>query len=64
MIANARWAYGSAEQRTESRGMHQRVDFPDTDQSQRQRILVSGIDETTIRCRSDRRSVRALRRTN
>jgi succinate dehydrogenase/fumarate reductase flavoprotein subunit len=45
MIANARWAYGSAELRTESRGMHQRVDYPETDEGQRRRILVSGIDE-------------------
>lgn len=48
MIANARWAYTSAQQREESRGMHQRVDFPDTDPGQRQRILVSGTDELEI----------------
>lgn len=45
MIANARWAYGSAELRTESRGMHQRVDYPETDEGQRHRILVTGVDE-------------------
>lgn len=48
MIANARWAYRSALERTESRGMHRRVDFPDSDLNQRQRILVSGTDEITI----------------
>jgi succinate dehydrogenase/fumarate reductase flavoprotein subunit len=48
MIANARWAYSSAAQRTESRGMHQRVDFPETDPNQRRRILVSGTDELEL----------------
>ena len=48
MIANARWAYGAAQLRTESRGMHQRVDYPETDEAQRQRILVAAVDEPEI----------------
>lgn len=48
MIASARWAYLSAEQRTETRGMHRRRDFPDTDPAQRQRILITGVEEPVI----------------
>jgi succinate dehydrogenase/fumarate reductase flavoprotein subunit len=48
MIANGRWAYLSAQQRTESRGMHQRRDFPEADPAQRRRILVTGVDEPEI----------------
>jgi succinate dehydrogenase/fumarate reductase flavoprotein subunit len=48
MIANARWAYRSAEQRTESRGMHQRTDHPAADPDQRRRILVDGVDEPRV----------------
>jgi succinate dehydrogenase/fumarate reductase flavoprotein subunit len=48
MIANGRWAYLSAQERTESRGMHQRRDFPDTDPAQRRRVLVTGVDRPEI----------------
>jgi succinate dehydrogenase/fumarate reductase flavoprotein subunit len=48
MIACARWAYLSARERTESRGMHQRTDFPDTDPAQRHRVIVTGIDEPEV----------------
>lgn len=48
MIASARWAYASACERTESRGMHQRRDFPEPDPSLRQRVLVTGTDELEI----------------
>jgi succinate dehydrogenase/fumarate reductase flavoprotein subunit len=48
MIASARWAYASASARTESRGMHQRRDFPDTDPAMRRRIVVSGTEELAI----------------
>ncbi|HEX3802392.1 MAG TPA: FAD-binding protein [Solirubrobacteraceae bacterium] len=48
MIVNARWAYTSAERREETRGMHQRTDFPDSDPSQRHRILISGTDELEV----------------
>jgi succinate dehydrogenase/fumarate reductase flavoprotein subunit len=48
MIASARWAYRSAEQRTETRGMHRRTDFPDADPIQRERILATGLDTIEI----------------
>lgn len=48
MIASARWAYLSAEQRTESRGMHQRTDFPGADAEQRHRILITGVDAPVV----------------
>jgi succinate dehydrogenase/fumarate reductase flavoprotein subunit len=45
LVANARWAYRSALHRTESRGMHKRVDRPDKDPSQQRRLLSGGLDE-------------------
>ena len=48
MIACARWSYLSARERTESRGMHQRTDFPETDPAQRRRVLVSGVDDPEV----------------
>jgi succinate dehydrogenase/fumarate reductase flavoprotein subunit len=48
MIASARWAYTAASRRTESRGMHQRRDHPDTDPRLRQRILLKGADKINV----------------
>jgi succinate dehydrogenase/fumarate reductase flavoprotein subunit len=48
MAASARWAYLSASARTETRAMHVRDDFPDTDPGQRQRILVRGVDQPDV----------------
>ena len=48
MAACARWAYLSASARTESRAMHVRDDFPETDLGQRQRILVRGVDQPDV----------------
>jgi succinate dehydrogenase/fumarate reductase flavoprotein subunit len=45
MLAVARWSYRSALARTETRGMHQRVDHPDTDEGQQHRILSGGLDD-------------------
>ena len=45
MLAVARWSYRSALTRTETRGMHQRVDHPDTDEGQQHRILSGGLDD-------------------
>jgi len=45
LVANARWAYRSALHRTESRGMHKRIDRPDKDPSQQRRLLSGGLDE-------------------
>jgi succinate dehydrogenase/fumarate reductase flavoprotein subunit len=48
MAASARWAYLSASARTESRAMHVRDDFPETDPGQRHRILVRGVDTPDV----------------
>jgi succinate dehydrogenase/fumarate reductase flavoprotein subunit len=48
MIASARWAYTAASTRTESRGMHQRRDHPETDPGLRRRILLTGVDEISV----------------
>lgn len=48
MAASARWAYLSASARTESRAMHVRDDFPETDPRQRHRILVRGVDQPDV----------------
>ncbi|CAN5519657.1 hypothetical protein BH09ACT7_BH09ACT7_07980 [soil metagenome] len=45
MVAHSRWMYHAALQRTESRGMHKRVDFPAQDPAQRHRLLTGGLDE-------------------
>lgn len=48
MAASARWAYLSAGARTESRAMHQREDFAETDPAQRRRVLVRGVDAPEV----------------
>ncbi|MFZ1994882.1 MAG: hypothetical protein WAU75_12290, partial [Solirubrobacteraceae bacterium] len=48
MAASARWAYLSAAARSESRAMHVREDFTETDASQRHRVLVSGVDTPQV----------------
>jgi len=45
MLAMARWAYASALVRTETRVMHTRVDHPELDPAQTQRILCGGLDQ-------------------
>lgn len=49
IVANARWAYTSALERTESRGMHHRTDYPNLDPGQRQRILSGGLDRVWVK---------------
>lgn len=44
LVANARWAINSALVRTESRGLHRRTDFPDTESTHVVRILSGGVD--------------------
>ncbi|RYZ27818.1 MAG: glucose-inhibited division protein A, partial [Propionibacteriaceae bacterium] len=49
MLAMARWAARSALARPETRGMHTRVDHPQTDPAQARRLLVGGLDEPWVR---------------
>jgi succinate dehydrogenase/fumarate reductase flavoprotein subunit len=44
MLAHARWMYAVGRLRTETRGMHKRIDHPTLDPAQQQRQLVGGLD--------------------
>jgi succinate dehydrogenase/fumarate reductase flavoprotein subunit len=48
LIASSRWALRSALARSESRGMHIRLDMPAIDIRQTHRFIVSGIDDPVI----------------
>lgn len=48
MLATARWVVAAARARTESRGMHTRVDHPATDPAQTRRLLVHGLDDPRV----------------
>ena len=56
MVAHSRWMYHAALQRTETRGMHKRVDHPEQDPAQRRRLLVGGLDEIWSRPESLRQA--------
>lgn len=49
MTATARWMYRSALYRTETRGMHRRMDFPEQDPSQHYRLASGGLDEVWVK---------------
>lgn len=49
MAATARWCYQAAEQRRESRGMHQRSDLPGHDPHFDAHLRVGGLDQPWIR---------------
>jgi succinate dehydrogenase/fumarate reductase flavoprotein subunit len=44
MVAHARWMYSVGRLRTETRGMHKRIDHPELDPAQQYRQLVGGLD--------------------
>ena len=44
MTAHARWMFTAALSRTESRGMHKRLDFPQQDPGQHHRLITGGLD--------------------
>lgn len=44
MLAHARWMYNAGRARSETRGMHKRVDHPELDPVQQNRRLVGGLD--------------------
>ncbi|WP_280498970.1 FAD-binding protein [Nocardia cyriacigeorgica] len=49
MLAVARWTKYSALARTESRGIHRRTDFPETDAGWRMRLRSGGLDTVWVR---------------
>jgi succinate dehydrogenase/fumarate reductase flavoprotein subunit len=49
MLATARWMYRSALARTETRGMHRRLDYTATDPTQRHAFASGGLDEVWVR---------------
>ncbi|MBY0215482.1 FAD-dependent oxidoreductase [Paenibacillus illinoisensis] len=49
MTATARWMYRSALARTETRGMHKREDFKDTDPGQHHRLISGGLDQVWVK---------------
>ncbi len=48
MVAVARWMYRGALARTETRGMHKHMDYPQEDAAQRHYLTVGGLDETWV----------------
>ncbi|CAH1201829.1 Ferredoxin--NADP reductase [Paenibacillus plantiphilus] len=49
MTATARWMYNTALERTETRGMHKREDFPQQDASQQYRLISGGLDKVWVK---------------
>jgi succinate dehydrogenase/fumarate reductase flavoprotein subunit len=49
MVATARWMYSSAQQRTETRGMHKHMEHPGLDPSQQRRLVCGGLDRVWVR---------------
>lgn len=48
MLAHARWMYAAGARRTETRGMHKRLDHAAQDPAQHHRLLVGGLDELWV----------------
>lgn len=49
MLATARWMYTTALERKETRGMHKRLDYPESDKNQHYRLVTSGLDEIEVK---------------
>jgi succinate dehydrogenase/fumarate reductase flavoprotein subunit len=61
LLAAGRWIYASASERTESRGLHRRKDFPDLDPSQDgQHVLTGGLDVVWVRRRAHEETSRSF----
>ena len=54
MVAHGRWMYHAALNRTETRGMHKRLDYPAQNPAQRYRLLTGGLDDIWSRPESVR----------
>ena len=54
MVAHGRWMYHAALHRTETRGMHKRLDYPAQNPAQSYRLLTGGLDEIWSRPESVR----------
>jgi succinate dehydrogenase/fumarate reductase flavoprotein subunit len=49
LLAAGRWIYASANERTESRGLHRRTDFPRQDPAQDHHLICGGLDGVWVR---------------
>ncbi|MCU0542772.1 MAG: FAD-binding protein [Oscillatoriaceae cyanobacterium Prado104] len=49
MVATARWMYGSALERQETRGMHKHEDYPDLDPNQQHYLISGGLDNVWVK---------------
>ncbi|AKG24541.1 FAD-dependent oxidoreductase [Calothrix sp. 336/3] len=49
MVATARWMYSSALARTETRGMHKHLDYPEQDTSQHHYLISGGLDRVWVK---------------
>ncbi|HEY4602737.1 MAG TPA: FAD-binding protein [Blastococcus sp.] len=49
VLANARWVQAAALARTESRRVHRRMDHPAADAALQHRLIVSGLDDVSVR---------------
>lgn len=49
MVATARWMYRSGLQRTETRGMHKRLDYPQLDPQQQHYWISGGLDQVWVK---------------
>jgi succinate dehydrogenase/fumarate reductase flavoprotein subunit len=60
MLATARWINVSALERTETRGLHRRSDFPNLDPAQTHHLITGGLDKVWLRRQPVRRAQEAL----
>lgn len=49
MVATARWMYSTALHRTESRGMHKHLDYPQQDPNQQHYFISGGLDQVWVK---------------
>jgi succinate dehydrogenase/fumarate reductase flavoprotein subunit len=60
MLATARWINVSALERTETRGLHRRSDFPNLDPAQTYHLITGGLDKVWLKHRQVARTEQAL----